>query len=251
MDEVIAGTYETGLPPSTREWNPGDDPRKLIKINEPHLCDRRIRALVCCPELGRALAGSMEARTIQVWAVQLLVKPPAGHSVGSDLGVAPGFRAALEAGKVGWHQDRQYWKYWTPDSEVFTAWIALSELTQSAGPMRYVRGSHAWGEQAEGSAFFSLELEARRQSGEWQEDAVVLSPGGVAVHQKLTIHGSGPNLEEWPRRSFVVHVRTERSRPEPEATDFYVSHLDDPGYCPMIHTEARQHGPEPLFGCSS
>ncbi|HEY3233924.1 MAG TPA: phytanoyl-CoA dioxygenase family protein, partial [Polyangiaceae bacterium] len=129
MDEVIAGTYETGLPPSTREWNPGDDPRKLIKINEPHLCDRRIRALVCCPELGRALAGSMEARTIQVWAVQLLVKPPAGHNGGSDLGVAPGFRAALEAGKVGWHQDRQYWTYWTPDSEVFTAWIALSELT--------------------------------------------------------------------------------------------------------------------------
>ena len=46
---------------------------------------------------------------------------------------------------IGWHQDRHYWQTWEEGSELFTAWIALSDVTAEAGPMKFVRGSHRWG----------------------------------------------------------------------------------------------------------
>ena len=33
---------------------------------------------------------------------------------------------------IGWHQDRTYWQEWDDGSELFTAWIALSDVTAEA-----------------------------------------------------------------------------------------------------------------------
>ena len=69
---------------------------------------------------------------VQVWWVQLLYKPVSRPE-------------ATVQTNVGWHQDRQLWSTWEEGSELFTAWVAVSDVTEDACPMRFVRGFHNWG----------------------------------------------------------------------------------------------------------
>jgi len=219
MDAVMDCQYETGKPPEGRCWNPGDSPTKLRKINDTHICDRTIYELVTHPALGKLAAEVTGARMVQVWATQLLYKPP-----------------SPELGNVGWHQDRQYWKYW--DGEVFTAWVAVSDVTAASGPMKLIRGSHKWGER-EGGDFFAQDMDAPRRAfesqtgGKWEEAQAVLPPGGVSFHHRFTVHGSGANLSQTARRSFAIHMRTEKSTPAQSC--YYTTNLDDKMLRPVIY----------------
>ena len=146
MDAVIAGDYETGVAPHWRRWNPGDDESRLRKIDQPQLCDRTIAAFLDNEAIGQAAAELTGASTVQIWGVQLLYKPPGGGS----------------AGNVGWHQDQQYWlRWWTPDSEIFTCWLALSDVTEEAGAMRFVPRSHRWDVPMTGD-FYQQETDQQR-----------------------------------------------------------------------------------------
>lgn len=222
MDAVIAGEYETGVAPH-RAQAPGEiDPDRLVKIDQPHLSDRTILELVSQPELGRCAAEITGARLVQVWAVQLLHKPPSGAATGN----------------VGWHQDHHYWHAWW-DGEVFTAWVPIVDVTADMGPVRYVTGSHRWG-YLDGSDFFGADLDGLRKTlipeGEvWQEAEAILPAGAAALHHRRTLHGSGPNTSSSPRRSFAIHLRTERSRPLEGGEEMYVGHLDDELVCPVIY----------------
>jgi ectoine hydroxylase-related dioxygenase (phytanoyl-CoA dioxygenase family) len=228
MDAVIAGDYETGRAPQMRKWNPGDDESRLRKIDQPQLASRSILELISRPEIGQAAAELTGASWIQVWAVQLLFKPAGGATVGN----------------VGWHQDQQYWlRWWTPDSEVFTCWLAVSDVTPDSGPMRFVPGSHRWGLLP--GDFYAEDTDRQREEidvpdgARWTETSAVLPAGGASFHHRLTYHGSGPNTSAGPRRSFAIHLRTDRS----EQTDMtglseeeraYMGHIDDPEVCPII-----------------
>lgn len=223
-DAVRDGSSDTGRPPSA---HPGYDPTKLCKINDAHLASRDLHNLVSNPILGALAAEVTGARALQVWASQLLIKPPSS-------GVQ---------GHVGWHQDRQYWRYWQEPEGLLTLWIALSDVSSVSGPMQFVRGSHRWGFRDEGD-FFGSDHEAQRRAiqppeGEtWDEVPAVLSPGGVSLHHCLTFHGSGPNTSSTARCSLAVHLRSELARPVRDSSDYYVSHLSDPAYCPILHGSA-------------
>jgi ectoine hydroxylase-related dioxygenase (phytanoyl-CoA dioxygenase family) len=224
MDAVIRGEYETGCPPHARHFSETDSPHKIRKVDQPHLCDRTLLELVSHPAVGEWAARITGAKMIQVFAVQLLVKPPGGQSEGN----------------VGWHQDKYYWPYWEGDP--LTAWVAVSDVTSDSGPMRFVLGSHRWG-FLEGSDFFDSDHTGRQKAfslpkGEtWEEAAGILPPGGVSFHNCLTIHGSGPNCSTSPRRSFALHLRTDRCKPVfgTEGGDYYISDLDDPAKAPVIY----------------
>ena len=208
MDALRAGKYDTGIPPRPSSWTPGDDPDSLCKIEMPQIASQAIMELVSHPGLGAKAAEITGAEVVQVWWVQLLYKPPivAGQQVRTH---------------VGWHQDYNYWSIWEDDSELFTAWVALSDVAPDCGPMNFVVGSHKWGLSTK-SDFFSQDYDALRdairveQNQEWQEAPAILPPGSASFHQKLTFHGSAPNLSSQPRRSFAVHMRTEKSRPKDE-----------------------------------
>ena len=223
MDAVMDGTYETGEPPR-RSWNPGDDPKRIRKIDQAHLSNRAIYELASHPEIGRWAAELLGAKRVQLWASQMLFKPAGGEV----------------AGNVGWHQDKQYWRYL--DGELFTAWVAVSNVTAEFGPMRFLRGSHRWGLLDSGD-FFGHDHEAQQQEipvpeGEnWEEVEAVLAPGAVSFHDRHTYHASGPNVSDAPRRSFAFHMRTEKARPVDGREDYYVQHLDDPAYCPVLYEE--------------
>ncbi len=251
MDRVMFGDYETGEPPR-RSWNPGDDPKRIRKIDQSHLSDRTIYELASHPEIGRWAASLLGASRIQLWASQMLYKPPvgpgdsagpgspasSGNSVGPGNSGGPEGSGGGVSGNVGWHQDKQYWKYL--DGELFTAWVAVSDVTAESGPMRFLRGSHRWGLLDSGD-FFGHDHEAQRKDipvpeGEaWDEVEAVLPSGAVSFHDRHTYHASGPNVSDAPRRSFAFHLRTENARPVEGRTDYYVQHLDDPAYCPVLY----------------
>ncbi len=228
MDEVRMGRYDTGTPPMPSPWQPGDDPTtKLCKIELPQIANHAIMRLMTHPALGELAAEVSGAKAVQIWWVQLLYKPPA----------LPG---AAIATNVGWHQDRHYWGVWEDDSELFTAWVALSDVTADAGPMVFVEGSHRWGKGG-GSDFFGQDLDTLKanilaeQGHAWNEVSAVLPPGGVSFHDDLTYHGSGANRSSGPRRSFAIHLRTEKSRPKGGKREGLARFIDNLEYNPVIY----------------
>ena len=225
MDAVVEGHYATGDAPMP-QWKPGDDSSKLRKIDQAHIADPVLFELVSQSAIGAWAAALTGAEMVQVWAIQMLFKPPSTAATGA-------------LGNVGWHQDWQYWHpWWQPESELFTAWLAVSDVREESGPMRFVPESQRWGFLDQGN-FFDGDL--RREDiavppGQiWREDAAILPPGGVSFHHRLTYHGSGPNTSHSPRRSFAIHLRTEKSAPVLGCDEYYVSHLDNPAICPVIY----------------
>jgi hypothetical protein len=227
IDAVYRGEYVTGMAPGRNLPPSSDPPVSLVKIDNSHRSDPVILEVVSRPEIGRWAAAITGARMVQVFATQLLIKPP-----GRDPAV-----------NVGWHQDQEYWDP-ALEGELLTAWIAISDVPAESGPMRFVRGSHRWGLLKAGD-FFSGDLDSIRKriegakgGGDWNESAAVLAPGGVSFHHRLTVHGSGPNTSPHRRVSFAVHLRTEKSglRPGTRWQDAgYLSDFSDPVGSPVIY----------------
>ena len=228
MDAVRAGEYDTGHPPENSRWNPGDDPKALCKIEMPQFASHAIMDLVSHPALGKLAAEVTGAKMVQVWWVQLLYKP-----VGEP--------TDQRITNIGWHQDRYYWRIWEEGSELFTAWVALSKITPDAGPMRFVPGSHRWGLLDIDFGFQQQDLDTLRsgisipEQATWREVPMLLPPGALSLHDCFTLHGSGPNRSDGPRRSFAIHMRTENSRPVNDERQGLARHIDDLSKCPVIY----------------
>ncbi len=230
LDAVKDGQSDTGEEPDGRYWKPGDDPRALVKIEHPQLASQALRDLLLSPELGEVAARATGASKVQVWWVQGLYKP--------GIPEAEAQLPPSNATNVGWHQDRFYWQGWEEGSELFTAWLALSDVTGEAGPMVFVPGSHRWG-LLEGGNFFAQDQEALRQAiqvpegEEWSEVADILPMGGVSIHHQLLIHGSHANRSPRPRRSLAIHLCTQNARVLPDA--WVGKYLHRPDICPVIY----------------
>jgi ectoine hydroxylase-related dioxygenase (phytanoyl-CoA dioxygenase family) len=225
MDAVRRGEYDTGVAPQPSFWNPGDDPNKLCKIEMPQTASRDVMALVSHPAIGKLAAELTGAKWVQLWWVQLLYKPSA---------------TPTGAATIGWHQDFHYWQpTWDDDSQLFTAWVALTDVTEEAGPMKFVPGSHRWG-LLDQSDFFGEFEKMKLEAPEGEESthvSAVLPPGGVSFHDKLVFHGSGPNVSGAPRRSFAIHLRTEKSSPRDGVRKGLTEFIDNYDFCPVIYTE--------------
>lgn len=222
MDRVVHGDYATGVKPLAVSHLLQDDPTRLVKIDQPQVADPEITRMLERSDIGGIAAELTGADMIQCWAVQGLYKPPAG----------------AERGNVGWHQDDDYWSRWW-DGELFTCWLALSDVTADAGPMRFVRGSHHWGFLSSGN-FWELDMDAGSKAfpvpgdAAWEEVPAILPAGGASFHHRRTIHGSGPNTSDGPRISYAVHLRTEQSKPMDLAPPDYMAQLADQDLCPVL-----------------
>ena len=231
LNDVRDVKYDTGETPAGRTWNPGDDPHAFCKIEQPQIANTALREILRSPRLGELASMITGAKTIQIWWVQGLIKPGVGNSVSPAV--------------VGWHQDRFYWDAWEKGSELFTAWLALSDVTTESGPMMFVPGSHQWG-LIDGSDFFAQNLSAsltRIQipaGQEWCEEGGALSPGGVSFHHQLVFHGSGANQTSHPRCGLAIHLRTEHSKISPDHQ--FAQFLNRPEICPTIYDNTvKQH----------
>ncbi|MFF4501654.1 phytanoyl-CoA dioxygenase family protein [Streptomyces sp. NPDC001401] len=224
-EAVAEGRTDTGMQPRIREREAGNGSQRLIKIAEPHNASRALRALITSPEPWRAIAAVTGARMLQVWAVDLFIKRPVstGHA------------------NIGWHQDGPYATYWKGD--IFTVWIALSEVSTDSSPLRYVPGSHRLGPVGKADLFHTdLDLAgaglALPTGFTWTEVAAEVPAGGIAMHHRDTLHASGPNLSSQSRISLAVRIRTDRCELLSEARQ--VAHLTDGELAPVVYDRTSE-----------
>ena len=222
--EVIQGNYETGTEPENRFWNPGDNPKSIIKIDKPHLSSSALFGLITEKGFGKELAKITGARMVQAWHTQAVWKPSGGG----------------EEGNAGWHRDIQYWPFWKPEG-VFTAWIALSDVNPESGPVRYIQGSNQWNNIA-GLDFFDKNIsEQYKILQDAQSDYKVINAtirkGQVSIHSSLTYHSSMQNTSQFPRVGMVVHFCTDYAKRIPVNGELsrYLNCLEDTAICPIIY----------------
>ncbi len=111
--------------------------------------------------------------------------------------------------KTAFHQDLGYNHFEGEQSIVF--WIALDDVNQENGGMKYVRGSHKWGQEFAPNMFVAQTTMPGAQTPkvpdiEADEGAYDLihfdvKPGDIIAHHVLTVHGAGGNMTSRQRRA--------------------------------------------------
>jgi len=119
-------------------------------------------------------------------------------------------KPAKKGGVVAWHQDYSYWTRTKP-MEHLTCWCALDDATKENGCLQYIKGSHKWGLLPK--PVIAGELQGIRdflndeQQHEFENPVFAPVKAGEAIfHHPLTLHGSGENKSNQPRRAFVINV---------------------------------------------
>ena len=118
-------------------------------------------------------------------------------------------KPAKKGGVVAWHQDYSYWTRTTPVAHL-TCWCGLDDSTVENGCLQYVPGSHKWGllkkPALAGDLMGIVDYLSPEQQKEFNPIPVETKAGEAIFHHSLTLHGSGENKSQQPRRAFVINV---------------------------------------------
>ena len=157
------------------------------KVDFPFLLHDTFREFVMSPRLRRIIFNLIRAEPYLV-VDQIFMKPPRFGSA------------------KPYHQDNAYFRC-HPDDEVITAWIALDDVDESNGCLRYIDGSHR----------FPI-LDHHEVSGEGhhlepvlagvdmrRESLAPVRKGGVVFHHSKTLHTSHRNTSDRWRRAYATH----------------------------------------------
>jgi ectoine hydroxylase-related dioxygenase (phytanoyl-CoA dioxygenase family) len=105
------------------------------------------------------------------------------------------------------HQDDAYWEPFWVGHDKLSVWLALDATSEANGCTYFVPGSHlrsyAHAYETQGdSTIFDKEIKLTADAPD--EVAVELQPGDACIHHCLTLHRSGPNTTDEPRRGHVA-----------------------------------------------
>jgi ectoine hydroxylase-related dioxygenase (phytanoyl-CoA dioxygenase family) len=148
-------------------------------------------------------------------------------------------KPARHGGVVAWHQDYSYWTRTKPIAHL-TCWCGLDDATKENGCLQYIAGSHHWGllpkpviagDMQEITHFLNDKQKQQFENPQYAE----LKAGEAVFHHPLTLHGSGENRSNTPRRAFVINV----------FADGVVSDTNDPLLegVPVVHAGEKIQGP--------
>jgi hypothetical protein len=119
------------------------------------------------------------------------------------------YKPAKKGGVVAWHQDYSYWTRTKPMSHL-TCWCGLDDSMTENGCLQYVPGSHKWGllnkPELAGSLMGIMDYLTEEQKKQFDPRPVETKAGEAIFHHPLTLHGSGENRSNKPRRAFVINV---------------------------------------------
>jgi ectoine hydroxylase-related dioxygenase (phytanoyl-CoA dioxygenase family) len=241
QDRYYAGERDSLLPDGTRFFGWAPEHGDVLRKNDyAGLQNSELNSIVRHPLIGAIAARLIGTPVIRLWHDQLLYKPPDKPD-----------RKAV----VGWHTDRGYWKCCS-SSQMITAWVPFHDCNESMGTIMMIAGSHRWPDNTNALDFFSSDLDGLEKRFDTGGRPIVKVPanlkrGCVSFHHCLTIHGSGPNRSDRPRRSIAIHMQDASNRhavhrkPDGSITWHYNDRLcrqtadatpdyTDPAVCPVL-----------------
>lgn len=131
------------------------------------------------------------------------------------------FKPARYGAETPWHQDEAYWN---PMMEYnsFSLWMPLQPATLENGCMQFIPGSHRWEVQPHhcinnDPRIHGLEIDEADTS---KAVACPLPAGGCTVHHNRTLHYTGPNHSDIPRRAYIIGFGL-HAKPRKEPRVFY------------------------------
>lgn len=157
------------------------------KVNWPFTKDLHFRRFALSQKL-RDLVGRVAGKPVLLVSDQIFLKPPRHGSA------------------KPYHQDNAYFLC-HPDDEVVTAWIALDDVDESNGCLRYIDGSHRMPilahHEMEGEKYNLQPADSDIDRS--RESLAPVSKGGVVLHHSKTLHTSHANTSDRWRRAYATH----------------------------------------------
>ncbi|WP_122076514.1 phytanoyl-CoA dioxygenase family protein [Pseudophaeobacter sp. EL27] len=173
----------------------GQDLNQYFRVNG-HVVIPLLADLARSPAILDAVE-SILGENLLVWSVELFIKEAGSEKI------------------VSWHQDITYWGMGETNDEV-TAWVALSDVSEQAGCMRFIPGSHRNGivdhqDTADGNNLLSR---GQQIGGINEEEACpgALKPGEMSLHHGRCFHASGPNRSDGRRIGLAIRYVTPEVR---------------------------------------
>ena len=145
-----------------------------------------VRRFCLAPRFGAIAARLLQVPAVRIFHEQALFK----QSGGSD---------------SHWHQDQYYWPLATDRS--LGLWMPLVDCNRQMGTIRFVRGSHrygdlAWRDISDESAHHFDEFIVRERLDIYQTEE--LAAGDCTFHLGWTVHGAPANHSDAMREAMIV-----------------------------------------------
>ena len=138
-------------------------------------CSDAVMRFVSCKRFGRIASRLLRTPKVRIYHEQALFKQPGGID-------------------SHWHQDQFYFPF--DDSVTMGLWMPLVDCSLEMGPLRFVRGSHKYGNlegrsiSNESARFFENFIENERLEIVQVPD---ITAGSCSIHLGWTIHGAPAN----------------------------------------------------------
>ncbi len=158
------------------------------QLNFLHVFSPHVNEIIRTPEILNAVE-KIIGPNILIWSTSIFRKDAYSKSF------------------VSWHQDLTYWGL--SSDQVVSVWLALSEVNQANGCMKFLPESHRLGQLPHEDITDSENLLTRgqRATTEINQSRVVeveLEPGQVSLHHGYLLHSSGANQTDKPRLGVVM-----------------------------------------------
>lgn len=114
-------------------------------------------------------------------------------------------KPARTGGATPWHQDEAFCAKNT-DFRYITFWMPLQPVDGSNGCMEFVPGSHTGPLVPHRRMGGDARVHGLEAEGVDRASAVacLLPAGGATIHHWRTLHGTGPNVSDGPRRAYAL-----------------------------------------------
>lgn len=127
--------------------------------------------------------------------------------LGDEVDLFSGSQIAYKPPRSGssfvWHQDAGY-SYVEP-ADYLTCWLALDDATVENGTIWVIPQSHQWGRLRHyRSSTNRTDRVGYEESAAYQGVPICAQRGQMAVFSALTLHKSGQNVTDQPRRAWVM-----------------------------------------------
>lgn len=174
----------------------GDVVGRFIALEQLWLHDEVMRQLALSPRLAGIAADLLGEPAVRIYHDNALSKEPG-------------------CGRTPWHHDAEHFPLAT--LKIVTAWIPVTAIPASMGPLALARGSHVRDLVADLSfdkvgTTYDEAVARRIAEGNVEVDSSPFAVGQVSFHSSLCFHTAGPNRSTQPRRALATTYYADGAR---------------------------------------